>query len=185
MLFSHSFLEDFRKRRRKTILNGEDLAQAFEKGVETAYKAVIKPVEGTILTVAKDAAKQAVKTANKSDDIIEVMIAVVKEAKASLKRTPDLLPVLKEVGVVDSGGQGLLYIYEGFLAVLKVRKLRTNNQQHQIWMISLKLSIISIMLKAIWRRKTLSLVTVQRLWFVLTKTIKKHAFVMKISVRAE
>ncbi|WP_373370354.1 DAK2 domain-containing protein [Alkalicoccobacillus plakortidis] len=111
----------------KQALTAEDLATAFEKGVETAYKAVIKPVEGTILTVAKDAARQAVKTAKKNDDIIAVMSDVVKEAKASLKRTPDLLPVLKEVGVVDSGGQGLLYIYEGFLAVLQGKKLK--NQQ--------------------------------------------------------
>ncbi|MDQ0206400.1 DAK2 domain-containing protein [Alkalicoccobacillus murimartini] len=108
----------------KQTLTSQEFAIAFEKGVETAYKAVIKPVEGTILTVAKDAAKQGVKTSKKSDDIIEVMSAVVKEAKASLKRTPDLLPVLKEVGVVDSGGQGLLYIYEGFLAVLEGKKLK-------------------------------------------------------------
>ncbi|WP_185971008.1 DAK2 domain-containing protein [Alkalicoccobacillus porphyridii] len=108
----------------KHYLSAQDLAQALDKGVETAYKAVIKPVEGTILTVAKDAAKQAVKSANKSDDVVQVMTDVVKEAKASLKRTPDLLPVLKEVGVVDSGGQGLLYIYEGFLAVLTGKKLK-------------------------------------------------------------
>ncbi|MEK4565371.1 DAK2 domain-containing protein [Alkalihalobacillus sp. FSL R5-0424] len=108
----------------KETLNAEDFAKAFEKGVETAYKAVIKPVEGTILTVAKDSAKQAVKSAKKNDDIIVVMGDLIKEAKASLKRTPDLLPVLKEVGVVDSGGQGLLYIYEGFLAVLEGKKLK-------------------------------------------------------------
>ncbi len=108
----------------KQTLNAEDFAKAFEKGVETAYKAVIKPVEGTILTVAKDSAKQAVKSAKKNDDIIVVMSDLIKEAKASLKRTPDLLPVLKEVGVVDSGGQGLLYIYEGFLAVLEGKKLK-------------------------------------------------------------
>lgn len=111
----------------KETLSAQDFAKAFEKGVETAYKAVIKPVEGTILTVAKDSAKQAVKSAKKTDDVVEVMTAVVKEAKASLKRTPDLLPVLKEVGVVDSGGQGLLYIYEGFLAVLTGKKIE--NQQ--------------------------------------------------------
>ncbi|WP_052144728.1 DAK2 domain-containing protein [Halalkalibacter okhensis] len=107
----------------KAEISANDLAVAFERGVETAYKAVMKPVEGTILTVAKDAAKQAVKTAKKHDDVVFVMEETLKEAKASLKRTPDLLPVLKEVGVVDSGGQGLVYIYEGFLAVLKGEEL--------------------------------------------------------------
>lgn len=107
----------------KSAIKATDLAAAFEHGVETAYKAVMKPVEGTILTVAKDSAKHAVKIARKHDDVVVVMEETLKEANASLKRTPDLLPVLKEVGVVDSGGQGLVYIYEGFLAVLKGEKL--------------------------------------------------------------
>lgn len=110
----------------KAVISGSDFAQAFEAGVETAYKAVMKPVEGTILTVAKDAAKKGVQASEKSDDIIVIMEAVLKEAKASLKRTPDLLPVLKEVGVVDSGGQGLVCVYEGFLAELKGEKLSDN-----------------------------------------------------------
>lgn len=84
-----------------------------------AYKAVMKPVEGTILTVAKDAAKKAVASAKEETDIISVMEAVIEEAEASLNRTPDLLPVLKDVGVVDSGGKGLLCVYEGFLGALK------------------------------------------------------------------
>ncbi|WP_286231457.1 DAK2 domain-containing protein [Neobacillus mesonae] len=103
----------------KTVISGSEFAHALEAGVETAYKAVMKPVEGTILTVAKDAAKKAVQTADTSEDIIVIMEAVLSEAKASLKRTPELLPVLKEVGVVDSGGQGLVCVYEGFLAELK------------------------------------------------------------------
>ncbi|MFV8827108.1 DAK2 domain-containing protein [Alkalihalobacterium sp. APHAB7] len=103
----------------KSSIDGKELATAFELGVTTAYKAVMKPVEGTILTVAKDSARAAGKFAKKSDDALAMMEVVLTEAKASLKRTPDLLPVLKEVGVVDSGGQGLVYIYEGFLAVLK------------------------------------------------------------------
>lgn len=110
----------------KSEINASEFAQAFEAGVQTAYKAVMKPVEGTILTVAKDAAKRAVEAAEKSDDIVKIMEAVVKEAKASLKRTPDLLPVLKEVGVVDSGGQGLVFVYEGFLANLKGEQLPDN-----------------------------------------------------------
>lgn len=107
----------------KAEINGREFAGALETGVETAYKAVMKPVEGTILTVAKDSAKKAVQAAKKETDIIKIMEEVLKEAKASLNRTPDLLPVLKEVGVVDSGGQGLVLVYEGFLAVLKGESL--------------------------------------------------------------
>ncbi|RDE28082.1 DAK2 domain-containing protein [Parageobacillus thermoglucosidasius] len=103
----------------KQEINSSEFAAALEAGVTTAYKAVMKPVEGTILTVAKDAAKRAVEVAKKEQDIVVVMEEVVKEAKASLQRTPKLLPVLKEVGVVDSGGQGLVYVYEGFLSGLK------------------------------------------------------------------
>ncbi|RAZ70040.1 DAK2 domain-containing protein [Planococcus maitriensis] len=100
-------------------LSSKKLAEALQHGVETAYKAVMKPVEGTILTVAKDAAAKGMSLAESEEDIIMLFEAVVTEAKASLERTPDLLPVLKEVGVVDSGGQGLVYVYEGFLASLK------------------------------------------------------------------
>ncbi|MRG85441.1 DAK2 domain-containing protein [Salinibacillus xinjiangensis] len=105
------------------VLTVKDLADAFEAGVETAYKAVMKPVEGTILTVAKDAAKAAKASADSAKDIIELMENILKEAKESLNRTPELLPVLKEVGVVDSGGQGLVTVYEGFLASLKGEEL--------------------------------------------------------------
>ncbi|WP_096199321.1 DAK2 domain-containing protein [Bacillus sp. FJAT-45350] len=107
----------------KDKVNAEELAKAFELGVSMAYKAVMKPVEGTILTVAKDAANAAVKLAKNEKDILLVMEEIVSEGRNSLKRTPDLLPVLKEVGVVDSGGQGLLYIYEGFLAILSGKEL--------------------------------------------------------------
>ncbi|RLQ95782.1 DAK2 domain-containing protein [Falsibacillus albus] len=107
----------------KSTITSMDFAHALEAGVNTAYKAVMKPVEGTILTVAKDAANAAVKAAETETDLIKLMKEVVKEAKASLNRTPELLPVLKEVGVVDSGGQGLLCVYEGFLAELTGEKL--------------------------------------------------------------
>ncbi|UOY88983.1 DAK2 domain-containing protein [Bacillus glycinifermentans] len=107
----------------KSEIDAKEFAAAFQAGVDTAYKAVMKPVEGTILTVAKDAARKAVHAARTETDITAVMEAVVKEASASLERTPELLPVLKEVGVVDSGGKGLLYVYEGFLASLKGEKL--------------------------------------------------------------
>jgi uncharacterized protein len=107
----------------KSSITSKEFADALQSGVETAYKAVMKPVEGTILTVAKDAAKKGVAVSQKETDFIKVMEAVVKEGQASLNRTPDLLPVLKEVGVVDSGGQGLLFVYEGFLAELKGEKV--------------------------------------------------------------
>lgn len=96
-------------------LDAKQLANAFSNGVATAYKAVMKPVEGTILTVARVAAVEGASKANETDDVSEVMQAIVEGAKKALKTTPDLLPVLKQVGVVDSGGQGLLFIYEGFL----------------------------------------------------------------------
>ena len=96
-------------------LNAQELANAFSNGVATAYKAVMKPVEGTILTVARVAAQSGLNKANETDDVEAVMEAIVDGAKKALKTTPDLLPVLKQVGVVDSGGQGLVFIYEGFL----------------------------------------------------------------------
>ncbi|MEG0553646.1 MAG: DAK2 domain-containing protein, partial [Carnobacterium sp.] len=102
----------------KETLIAKEFAAAFTNGVQTAYKAVMKPVEGTILTVARESAKAGEKQARTTDDVVVVMEAIVLEAKLSLARTPDLLAVLKEVGVVDSGGQGLLFIYEGFLEVL-------------------------------------------------------------------
>ncbi|WP_424349761.1 DAK2 domain-containing protein [Latilactobacillus sp. 5-91] len=99
----------------KTSLTAQDLADAFTSGVQTAYKAVMKPVEGTILTVAREGAKAGAKVAAQTDDIGAVVEAVVEGSKKALLKTPELLPVLKEVGVVDSGGQGLVFIYEGFL----------------------------------------------------------------------
>ncbi|MGX6978443.1 DAK2 domain-containing protein [Vagococcus elongatus] len=99
-------------------LNSQQFAAGFANGVETAYKAVMKPVEGTILTVARESARAGIKKSQKTDDCVAVMEEVVRSAKKSLERTPELLPVLKEVGVVDSGGQGLVFIYEGFLEAL-------------------------------------------------------------------
>ena len=107
----------------KSDLSTIDFAEALKRGVDTAYKAVMKPVEGTILTVAREAADEALLLSETTSDFTEFMERVIVEAKASLDRTPDLLPVLKEVGVVDSGGQGLLVIYEGFLASLQGKEL--------------------------------------------------------------
>lgn len=94
-------------------------ARAFEKGVETAYKAVMKPKEGTILTVAKGAAVKAMELAEDAESLETFFADVIAEAEAVLAKTPEMLPVLKEAGVVDSGGQGLLEVlkgaYDGFL----------------------------------------------------------------------
>ncbi|MEK4155819.1 MULTISPECIES: DAK2 domain-containing protein [Paenibacillus] len=95
-------------------LNTQQFAAALQTGVDAAYKAVVKPVEGTILTVAKEAARHAVYYARRTTDVVELMTEVLAKAKEALAYTPEQLPVLKQVGVVDSGGQGLVYIYEGF-----------------------------------------------------------------------
>lgn len=103
----------------KDAINSRQFADALKAGVDSAYQAVMKPVEGTILTVAREAADMAVRAARATDDLAVVMEKTFEQAKATLNRTPEMLPVLKEVGVVDSGGRGLLFIYEGFLAVLR------------------------------------------------------------------
>ena len=103
----------------KEAADGADLAQALTLGVEAAYKAVMKPTEGTILTVAREAAVVGVATAQNDADPITVWEAICVEAAASLERTPDLLPQLKKAGVVDAGGQGLLIVFEAMLDVFK------------------------------------------------------------------
>ncbi len=95
-----------------------EFAAALQQGVETAYAAVVRPVEGTILTVSKEAAKAALQSARRAPDLETVMRDTLNAANEALARTPDLLPVLKQVGVVDSGGQGLVLVYEGFYAAL-------------------------------------------------------------------
>ncbi|PYI54338.1 DAK2 domain-containing protein [Paenibacillus flagellatus] len=107
----------------KAIQDAEEIdaaqfAAALQSGVDTAYKAVVKPVEGTILTVAREAAKHAVASVRRDGDIAELMDEVLAKAKEALAKTPEQLPVLKQVGVVDAGGQGLVCIYEGFVAAL-------------------------------------------------------------------
>lgn len=104
---------------KEATLSTKTFAEALDSGVKTAYKAVMKPAEGTILTVARLAAEKAVEVAATEEDIVVLMEEVLAAAKVALDKTPDLLPVLKEVGVVDSGGQGLVFVYEGFVASLK------------------------------------------------------------------
>ena len=100
-----------------------DLAGAMQKAVETAYKAVMKPKEGTILTVAKGAANKAAELAQTEEDIEEFCIQILAEAEAVLEKTPDMLPVLKKAGVVDSGGQGLVEVLRGALDALQGKEI--------------------------------------------------------------
>ena len=100
-----------------------DLAGAMQKAVETAYKAVMKPKEGTILTVAKGAANKAAELSQTEEDIEQFCIQILAEAEAVLEKTPDMLPVLKEAGVVDSGGQGLVEVLRGALDALQGKEI--------------------------------------------------------------
>lgn len=95
-----------------------DFARAMQDGVDAAYKAVMRPKEGTILTVAKDMAKTALKNAARGDNIYLMLDTVLEQGAQTLRKTPDMLPVLKEAGVVDAGGKGLLIIYRGFKMAL-------------------------------------------------------------------
>lgn len=92
-----------------------DLAMALKAGSDTAYEAVMKPVEGTILTVIREVARACEVEARKNDDIVVVLLSGVKVGYQTLEKTPSMLPTLKEAGVVDAGGQGLLFLLEGFL----------------------------------------------------------------------
>lgn len=102
----------------KDSIDAKALAASFKEGVNTAYKAVMKPTEGTILTVAREAADKAIELSKNINDIVLFMDKVCQHAKLTLDRTPDMLPVLKQAGVVDAGGKGLLFIYEGMLSAL-------------------------------------------------------------------
>ncbi|MCR4611876.1 MAG: DAK2 domain-containing protein [Lachnospiraceae bacterium] len=95
------------------VITTDVLSEAMQKAVETAYKAVMKPKEGTILTVARGAADKALEMVEVTDDIVYFVDEVIKEAERTLAKTPDMLPVLKQAGVVDSGGQGLVCILQG------------------------------------------------------------------------
>lgn len=99
------------------------MAEALHKAVETAYKAVMKPKEGTILTVAKGGAKKAIKLAEETDDLVYFMQQVVAEMEVVLAKTPEMLPVLKEAGVVDSGGQGLVEVFHGMMDALEGKEV--------------------------------------------------------------
>ncbi|MGQ9537128.1 MAG: DAK2 domain-containing protein [Actinomycetota bacterium] len=104
-------------------LGVEDLAEALSRGAEVAYRAVMKPVEGTILTVVKAASDEGRRIKDGCSSLEEWLAGVTRKAKEALDQTPELLPVLKEAGVVDAGGRGLLAIFEGFLACLTGEEL--------------------------------------------------------------
>lgn len=105
----------------KQTLSAQDISDAFIAGTEIAYKSVMKPTEGTILTVVRMAATAGKKAATTTNDVVAVMDAIYQASQSALEKTPDLLPVLKQVGVVDSGGQGLVFVLEAFDDVLNGR----------------------------------------------------------------
>src|SRR3990172_9561588 len=97
------------------VLDAASMARAFALARDTAYRGVVRPVEGTILTVAKDIASAAEAALGSTQDPIELLALAVKAGDESVERTPELLPVLKQAGVVDAGGKGLYFILEGML----------------------------------------------------------------------
>ncbi len=134
VILSQIFRGFFQSVEQLSEVNAKQMASAFIRGSEVAYKAVMRPVEGTILTVLRESAANTSKIVEKKPDmtIIEFMDTLIKEAHISLQNTPELLPVLKEVGVVDSGGAGLVVIFEGFRYALigKPVELMTNIETH-------------------------------------------------------
>lgn len=131
VILSQIFRGFYKSTEKKKTLTAKDLADALTSGVEYAYKAVMKPTEGTILTVSRKAASAANKKATETKDTVAVMEAAYEAAKKALAETPSLLPVLKEVGVVDSGGQGLTFVYEGFFDALSGNKTAEAEEMHQ------------------------------------------------------
>ncbi len=115
------------------VIDAMAMAEGFVKGSQVAYKAVMRPVEGTILTVLREAADNSKKHIDKNKDmtINEFMDYFIQQAEISLQNTPNLLPVLKEVGVVDSGGAGLLVIFEGFRYALNDQPVKVMEEKRQ------------------------------------------------------
>lgn len=103
----------------KEVYRAKDLAAACQEGAATAYRGVVKPVEGTILTVARAVADEAVRVAEETEDLVYILERMVLAAREAVKMTPSLLPVLAEAGVVDAGGQGLAIILEGMLRYMR------------------------------------------------------------------
>ncbi len=107
----------------KMVINPLDFARALQEGVDTAYKAVMRPVEGTLLTVARSAARAAMAVARRGTTLREVLQGAVSSAQDTLRHTPEMLPVLRQAGVVDAGGQGFVYVLTGYLQAVQGQTL--------------------------------------------------------------
>ena len=118
----------------KEVLTIKDFSDAFISGKDRAYKAVLKPVEGTMLTVIREASENLAKYVSKNTKatLVESLEYMVEQAHISLKNTPELLPVLKEAGVIDSGGAGICKILEGFLAAARGEKVEAHEIKLQM-----------------------------------------------------
>ena len=116
----------------KEVFTTQEFAQAAQEASKTAYQGVVKPVEGTILTVVREAARAAQEAAAHTMDIVEVLSHVVETARATNALTPELLPVLKEAGVVDAGGQGLVYLLEGALRYLRGESVDVDTEMEAV-----------------------------------------------------
>lgn len=123
VILSQLFRGFYKGVKSQNVLDTKAVATGFKHAVDTAYKAVMKPKEGTILTVAKGTADMAVRTARKEEEFEKFAEIVMEEANTVLKRTPEMLPVLKEAGVVDSGGQGLVEFLQGAVDVLSGKEI--------------------------------------------------------------
>lgn len=119
VILSQLFRGFAKKLKNHDRMDAKIFAQAFKAGVDTAYKAVMKPTEGTILTVAREGAAKAVALSRSTRDIVEVLARSIDHAKYVLNRTPEMLPILKQAGVVDAGGKGLIFILEGALQAIR------------------------------------------------------------------
>ncbi len=113
----------------KSTASGGEFAAALTRGVESAYKSVMKPTEGTVLTVSREAAEAAVQKAAETEDTAEIFRALIEAGEASLQRTPELLPALKKAGVVDAGGMGFLTILKGMYQVISGGEIVPNNEE--------------------------------------------------------
>lgn len=113
-------------------IDNKKIAEVLKSASDTAYKAVMRPVEGTILTVARETAEKALSTYDKYDDTVSFIESLIESAKETLQRTPDMLKVLKQADVVDAGGKGLIFLFEGALAALKGVEIKQENIEQTI-----------------------------------------------------
>ncbi|HHV61920.1 MAG TPA: DAK2 domain-containing protein [Firmicutes bacterium] len=128
VIFSQLFRGFARGLENKAMLDGPGLAYALQEAVNVAYKAVMKAVEGTMLTVAREAARAAVAAARNHKNVLDVLAAALQAAEETLERTPEMLPALKEAGVVDAGGKGLVFFMRGALAALRGEQVKRRKE---------------------------------------------------------